>query len=81
MKAKQDVKHTRKQWVEYSNDDTCYGSWRVKFDGKVYCGFGIYLLNGQDAWLDYECATKFEKAEYKKYCKAKGFILDTGELK
>jgi hypothetical protein len=63
----------RKQWLEYSSDDTCYGQWRIKHDGVIYHGFGIYLLNGQDAWLDEECATPSEKEEYKKYCKARGF--------
>jgi hypothetical protein len=70
----------RKHWVECGKDSTGYGSWTMEYEGKKYYGFGVYLLNDFDAWLDFECATDTEKASYKRYCKARGFKYDEGEL-
>jgi len=70
----------RKHWFDYPKDSHGYGNWNVSFEGKKYYGFGIYLCDRSDAWLDFESATPSEKKEYKAYCKARGFKYDEGEL-
>lgn len=55
------VNQQRKHWLEYSNEERSYGSWRITFNGKKYFGFGVYLMDGSDAWSDPECATETEE--------------------
>lgn len=77
---KQGKKPNRKHWSEYGPDGSGYGNWRIEHNGKQYYGFGIYLMNKQDAWLDFECASTTEKRDYKAYCKARGFKYNEGEI-
>jgi len=62
----------RKHWLKYNGGATSYGNWCVTFDGKKYYGFGVYLMNGSDAWLDFESSTETERKDYKAYCKEIG---------
>lgn len=66
----------RKHWSEYVHNDTCYGNWRMRVDDKIYPGFGVYLINGKDAWLDEDCATPSEKRYYRAYCKVMKFTKE-----
>lgn len=65
-------KITRKHWMEYPSDETCYG--------KHKYGIGVYHLQKLDYWLDWECATEHEKQKYRDYLKSKGYEEEEGSL-